>query len=174
MYSENDYRNYLQHEGILGMKWGNRNGPPYPLSLGKHSAAEKKKMKPSLLKRLKKAKADKKRRKALAKHRDIMSRQNDTSSYGKDKLKDLTDKEMQARIDRIKMEEYYMNNLPVSSSEKGRRIVKDILKKSAIKSAETLATAALTYAGKQAIKKVISEEAYREMFNSGKKDKDKD
>ena len=38
----NDYRNYLAHHGILGMHWGKRFGPPYPLGSGDHSVSEKK------------------------------------------------------------------------------------------------------------------------------------
>lgn len=33
---------YIAHHGILGQKWGKRNGPPYPLDAEDHSAAEKK------------------------------------------------------------------------------------------------------------------------------------
>lgn len=34
--------NYLAHFGILGQRWGHKNGPPYPLGYSDHSAAEKK------------------------------------------------------------------------------------------------------------------------------------
>lgn len=32
---------YVEHHGILGMHWGDRNGPPYPLSGSEHSAVTK-------------------------------------------------------------------------------------------------------------------------------------
>lgn len=39
----NDFgSNYLAHHGILGMRWGRKNGPPYPLGSEDHSAREKK------------------------------------------------------------------------------------------------------------------------------------
>lgn len=39
----NDFEsNYLAHHGILGQKWGRKQGPPYPLDASDHSAAEKK------------------------------------------------------------------------------------------------------------------------------------
>lgn len=34
--------NHLAHHGIAGQKWGQRNGPPYPLDEKVHSASEKK------------------------------------------------------------------------------------------------------------------------------------
>lgn len=35
------YSEYLQHHGILGMRWGKRNGPPYPLNESQKSRREK-------------------------------------------------------------------------------------------------------------------------------------
>lgn len=39
------YNDWLAHHGILGQKWGERNGPPYPLSGGDYSESEKKALK---------------------------------------------------------------------------------------------------------------------------------
>lgn len=39
----NDFEsNYLMHHGILGQKWGKKNGPPYPLGESQKSSLEKK------------------------------------------------------------------------------------------------------------------------------------
>ena len=35
------YTDYLQHWGILGQKWGQKNGPPYPLGSSQMSRAER-------------------------------------------------------------------------------------------------------------------------------------
>lgn len=39
--SAEEFTERLAHSGILGMKWGKRNGPPYPLSNKQRSAAER-------------------------------------------------------------------------------------------------------------------------------------
>lgn len=45
MWSPTTSSDELYHFGILGQKWGHKNGPPYPIADGNHSAAEKKAMK---------------------------------------------------------------------------------------------------------------------------------
>ena len=56
------YSDELYHFGILGQKKGVRNGPPYPLGAGDHSAAEKRKN-GGLLRRMAERRAEKKKKK---------------------------------------------------------------------------------------------------------------
>ena len=62
------YMNELYHHGILGMKWGVRNGKNYPLSSSEHSASERKAGWRESLNEKKVAKYEKKMNKKIAKH----------------------------------------------------------------------------------------------------------
>ena len=42
MHYYGDINDYISHHGILGQRWGTKNGPPYPLGSDDHSASEKK------------------------------------------------------------------------------------------------------------------------------------
>lgn len=41
IYTVDELGDYLEHHGILGQRWGQLNGPPYPLSNSGHSSKEK-------------------------------------------------------------------------------------------------------------------------------------
>lgn len=107
------YSDELYHHGIQGMKWGHRNGPPYPLDPEDHSASEKKagwrKSLESRIKTRKEARASYKKEKAnlkmdhRLKYKEAIKKDKDTYKEAIKKAKDtykeslkgtgLTDKE---------------------------------------------------------------------------------
>lgn len=116
----------IEHSGILGMRWGHKNGPPYPLADGAHSASEKKhKWWKSLHDHHKAKKKKKQQKQALEKARKVRAKNKKDSDYrnelvergtkeaiienryGKKTKKGqrLTDEEVSKALDRIEKED---------------------------------------------------------------------
>ena len=118
------YENELAHHGILGMRWGRKNGPPYPLGAGDHSASEKKagwfkslkakraakKLNKKRAKSLEKARiarqkkaAEKKAHDALMKNKDKVLAKGSASELMKYRG-EITNQELRTAIDRLDLE----------------------------------------------------------------------
>lgn len=113
------YEDYLQHFGIQGMRWGRRNGPPYPLSRRNMTAAE---------------------RQANPKSSDPVDRPSDKKSKSikvdtptgektvpeAKPAKEMSDKELNAALDRMKKEKE-LRTLETNDVTKGKRWVQALL-----------------------------------------------
>ena len=143
--------NELYHHGIGGMKWGKRNGPPYPLSRSDYSAAEKRalgskrqKIREKNIQAKEIEKQDRnqngsnsidlnaakqlsdetiKATKGIAKIADKAARKKYSSKID---TSHLTDQEMQAYIRRANLEKQY-TSLKVEEYAAGRRQASEIL-----------------------------------------------
>lgn len=125
--------NELYHHGILGQKWGKRNGPPYPLGASDHSSSEQ----------------------AAGWRKSLNSRTHEdyVRAHSKESVKNMSDKELNQVVNRLNKEKEYDKLVSnSSSSKKAQKIVKTAV--------TTAATATLTkYANKYAKKgmKIVEE-----------------
>lgn len=140
----------LQHSGRLGMKWGVRR---YQSKDGTLTSAGHKRV----------AKLESEHAKLTEKEKLLAPKKT---------VKDIGDADLRAKITRLQMEKQFAELTKAPETKKGKSVIVDILSKSGQQAASTIATAAMTYMGKQAIKSMAGEKAYKDMFNINTKEKD--
>ena len=142
----------LRHHGILGMKWGKKNGPPYPLGPGDHSAAEEAAMK--------------KRRGGF----DTADTSKKSTAKQRHKM---TDEELLERLGRLKKEKEVKDlEKQIGDENEGRDYVKSILKDAGKKVLTTAIAGGVLYAGKAFISKEFNRKEFGDaIFYGGAKKK---
>lgn len=141
-------RNELYHHGVIGQKWGEKNGPPYPLSEGQKSAAEKK------------------GHKTAEQKESERNKRNDAKNRGT-----LTDEEIAQRIARLEAE-IRLRDLTEKDIDAGKKVAKDILIRTGEKVVGTALVGAALYGTKALItKKFDLDEFGNAIFNGGPKKK---
>lgn len=153
----------LYHYGTKGMKWGvrrfqNKDGTRTPAGLKRYSNRAKDGLKKAGDK-LKEQYAKRKAEKAEEKQR-------------KKPIKKLTNEELQARIDRLRMEKSYkdlLNEVNAPAISKGKSFVNGIMEQSA----KNIGTQAATYLMGTAVNKLFEKSFGESIVNPKKGQKDK-
>lgn len=141
----------LYHHGILGQKWGKRNGPPYPLGSEDHSASEKKAG----------------WRKSVKKDKPVTSknyRRKPTKAYSEAKIKDInkmSNEDLRKSNERLRLEQEHARltgGIPSNRgliSKFGERIGNNLIQQYGDQVATTIATTVTIAAGKELVKKLL-------------------
>ena len=164
----------LEHFGILGMHWGQRNGPPYPLnskiSTGKRlkkgagapsgSVSRKrrkalKKARKTRAKNLKIKTMEKQAKEQIIKNKDIKSMLNNVDKFTNQEINDMLNRlDIERRL-ADKVREIEIKNTP--TSKKIWKGVKESVKEGAAKTGKQLIKTATANGIKMASKKLLKE-----------------
>lgn len=133
----------IYHHGILGMRWGKRNGPPYPLSSSSKSSAEKKAEKESGTER---------------------------KTYSAKQLRSLSDEDLRDAVNRLKMEKQYIEYAKfiednTKQISKGKSFISKVLEKSG----DNIATQATTYTMGKVVNKISNSVTGEDAVNPKKR-----
>ena len=139
--------NELYHFGILGQKWGKRNGPPYPLSVSNHSSAEKKHLDKYALKTAS-SEISKATKAGVDTYAGIRKTISQKDNY--EKAKSMSDEELAKEIKRLRMEQEFAN-LTSNDIARGQAYVRTIYETTMSAAALVTASAGAVYA----IKKIL-------------------
>lgn len=156
----------LQHHGIKGMKWGVRR---YQNKDGTLTNAGKKRYDHEMAKLKEEQKVLKNQQRTKAKidkleslRKEIDDQKNEQKNEPKKRVRDLSDAELKARIDRLQLEKNYkdlLNETRNSTISKGSKFVESVL----TKSGENLVTQVVNHYGAKGLNKLIGET--REVVN---------
>ena len=99
----------------------------------------------------------------------VSKEKQNTSNIIRDKraVKKMSDAELDAALSRLQKEQRYKDMIDGENIKKGKEALSDALRNSGKQAITTVATAGFTYAGKQALKKLMGpeyEDAWNEMF----------
>ena len=134
----------LFHHGVDGMKWGVRNGPPYPLDKAGRKALEE--------------------QKSTMRGRSVKLSTSDKANIVKSNIDDLTDDEIRFLINRIKLEQEIDGLLSTDQKQKGESYVNTLLKSTGKAVAEKIVPAVTLYAFKALVREVGGDDVAKEMF----------
>ena len=167
--SQMDQSTYLIHYGVLGMKWGVRKDRRSS-GTGRSKASSTKQKISSIIGSAKKARSKQKRVTALKKANKARAKQRETDKKTNNPKK-MSDAELTKRIERLELEKKYRSLNQAQLSE-GKKVLKNILSKSAENIGGQVATYMMGEAVNKAFQKLMKQENIN-IVNPRKGQKDK-